>query len=871
MPVTLEVHPLSDALQDLKHHRSTQTTMKRPINSVSLLSLVLGCIAATAQAQWVSFTNATATRLSAPAALTGQDNIEKDFAFADFDQDGDIDLVVMRKFPGSIQSTCTGCGFFRDLILMNENGVLTDRTQLYGTAADAAGSQGMMDEVNDRDVEAFDVDNDGWVDLITATTMSDTVSAMLGQPRVYRNLGDDAQGNWRGFRFEDARIPTLVATNGTTANPRLCDLAVADFNGDGFVDLYYVDYDTPETSGTICIDMNNDGDTNDAGECQQSPAEDAAKDYDNKLLYNWGNTAGSPGPGYFYDTTTTKMTSAQLAAAFGNMCMAGDFNLDGLQDVIRVNTLTGGQDVAVLTNRTGSSGPGQTWSLKSVYPGLAPYGMNVGDLDNNGRLDFVIADDGQDRYCLNTGNDSTGQPNFSINVIAGSPSEFGNTISIADLNRDGRNDVIVTDIDADLGPFCPSSGRRTKIYKNTGTTSALLVEDGLILTTAELSNLFDVAVFDINGDQWPDMVTGGCAGLKVFINNPPVPLTYAFPSGRPNEIMRGQTTDFPVTISASTGGIVANSAQLVSRINGGAWSSSPLIAGSTAGSYTVRLPATTCSQQLDYYLTATSTTAGNPVVNSPANAPATFYSPDTISGTLVIVDETFEGSTTGWTASADAALTAGGWQVGDPIGSVSSGSQSEPADDHTPAPGVRCFVTQLSTAGQTAGQHDVDGGYAYLTSPAFTNGGQDVQISYWKWYFCSTTTALDPFDVQVSIDNGPWVLLERDVSNTGQWQQRVKLLSDAAQPGQSFRLRLAIADQGTAGVLEGGFDDLRITRAECVTPCPTDIDGDNATGGSDLAMVLSGWGQPGITDLDGSGATDGSDMAMLLSAWGNCN
>jgi len=134
--------------------------MNSPTISVSLLSLALGCIATTAQAQWVSFINQTSSRLSAPAALTGQDNIEKDFAFADFDQDGDIDLVVMRKFPGSIQSTCTGCGFFRDLILMNENGVLTDRTQLYGTAADAAGSQGMMDEVNDRDVEAFDVDND---------------------------------------------------------------------------------------------------------------------------------------------------------------------------------------------------------------------------------------------------------------------------------------------------------------------------------------------------------------------------------------------------------------------------------------------------------------------------------------------------------------------------------------------------------------------------------------------------------------------------------------------------------------------------------------------------------------------------------------
>ena len=824
-----------------------------------------------ANAQWVSFTNQSSTRLVASAAMTGQDNIEKDFAYADFDRDGDLDLIVMRKFPGSIQSTCTGCGFFRDLLLMNENGVLTDRTSIYGQAADVSGSLGMFDEVNDRDVEAFDVDNDGWVDLITATTMSDTVNAMLGQPRVYRNLGNNASGQWQGFRFEDARIPELFAKNGSVANPRLCDLAVADFNGDGFVDLYYVDYDTPETSGTICIDMNNDGDTIDAGECQQSPAETATKDYDNKLLYNWGNTAGGPGPGFFYDTTTTKMTATQLASAFGNMCNAGDFNSDGLQDILRVNTLTGGQDSAVLTNKTGASGPGQTWSLKSVYPGLAPYGQNVADLNGDGKLDFVIADDGQDRYALNTGNSADGQPNFALTVIAGSPSEFGNTISVGDLNNDGRTDVIVTDIDADLGPFCPSSGRRTKIYKNTGITGGLLAEDTTVLSTADLSNLYDVAVFDINGDGWLDMVTGGCAGLKVFINNPPTPLSFSFPSGNPATILAGSTVNVPVTISTAFGTIEPGSALLYYRINNSAWTTSPLTGG-TAGAYVAQLPATTCGQQLNYYFSATSVSAGNPTVKSPSNAPISFYSPVTTTGTVVVLDETFEGATTEWVATADAALTSGAWQLGDPIGSSVAGAPAEPTDDHTVAPGVKCFVTQLSTAGQVASAHDVDGGVAYLTSPLFTNAGADVQISYWKWYYCSSTTQLDPFESSISIDGGAYVLLERDVANTSAWQLKTKKLSDAANPGQTFRIRFSIADTGTASTLEGGIDDLKITRAECIgaPPCPADISGDRVIDGNDLASLLSGWGNSGSSDVNGDGFTDGTDLAIVLSAWGAC-
>lgn len=827
--------------------------------------------ATSASAQWVTYANQTSTRLVASATLTGQDNIEKDFAFADFDHDGDTDLVVMRKFPGSIQSTCTGCGLFRDLILMNENGVLTDRTSLYGTATDAAGSQGMMDEANDRDVEAFDVNNDGWVDLITATTMSDTVNAMLGQPRIYRNLGANASGQWQGFKFEDARIPQLFAKNGTTANPRFCDLAVADFNGDGFVDLYFVDYDTPETSGTICIDLNNDGDTSDTGECQASPAESSTNDYDNKLLYNWGNSGGG-GPGYFYDTTTTKMTSSQLSCAFGNMCMAGDFNGDSLQDIIRICTLTGGQDVAVLTNKTGAGGPGQTWSLKSVYGGLAPYGMNVADLNNDGKLDFIIADDGQDRYCLNTGNAADGQPNYSLTVMSGSPSEFGNTISVGDLNKDGRTDAIICDIDADLGPFCPTSGRRTKIYKNTGTTGGLLAEDTTILPTADLSNLFDVAVFDVNGDSWLDLVTGGCAGLRVWINQPPIALSFAFPSGHPSTIIAGATTDVPVTISALIGTIQGGSETLLSRINSGPWSTTALLSGGAAGSYIARLPATACGDSLSYYVSARSTSNGNPTVTSPANAPTGTYSTDTVTGTVTLANDDFEASAGGWTATADAALTAGAWQRGDPIGSTSSGAPAEPTNDHTAAPGVNCFVTQLSTTGQAASAHDVDGGSGYLTSPVFTNGGADATISYWRWYFCSSTTQLDAFETAVSIDGGQWIYVERASANTTAWEQCSFRLGQLATPGTSFRVRFSIADTGTASTLEAGIDDVSVLKDECTSApsCPADLSGDGIVGGPDLTIIFSGWGGPGNGDIDGNGTTDGLDLGIVLGAWGNC-
>src|SRR5690606_12655548 len=141
---------------------------------------VAGLLAGSAFGQnWVNYVNETSTRLVAAPELVVNDNLEKDFGWGDFDNDGDIDIVVMRKFPGSIQ------GGFRNILLMNEGGVLVDRTEEFGSDSDVEGYFGLLDPTNDREVEVVDVNNDGWLDLVTATTMSDNLNAILGQPRVY--------------------------------------------------------------------------------------------------------------------------------------------------------------------------------------------------------------------------------------------------------------------------------------------------------------------------------------------------------------------------------------------------------------------------------------------------------------------------------------------------------------------------------------------------------------------------------------------------------------------------------------------------------------------------------------------------------------
>jgi hypothetical protein len=58
--------------------------------------------------------------------------------------------------------------------------------------------------------------------------------------------------------------------------------------------------------------------------------------------------------------------------------------------------------------------------------------------------------------------------------------------------------------------------------------------------------------------------------------------------------------------------------------------------------------------------------------------------------------------------------------------------------------------------------------------------------------------------------------------------------------------------------------------SDCV--CPGDFDEDGQVGGSDLTVLLAGWGDGDpLADLNEDGLVDGADLTLLLSAWGSCN
>ena len=442
--------------------------------------------------QWVTFAEEPGL-LSVPDPISGLD-IEVDFAWGDLDQDGWTDLVVVRKEPFSALGKRT------NLLLRNEYGVLTDRTASFATASDVPGDQGFATPTADRDVTLSDVDLDGWLDVITAVDVSPADSKAVGHPRVYRNLG--SAGAWLGLEYQEARIPQLlVHGSGLPVNPLFLSVSAGDVTADGAPDLYFTDKESDPL---------------------YSPP--AGTDLDDRLLVNDGH-------GWFADESLQRMTPTMLDSEFGAHARIADVNLDGVADVVKNTTLNHPLEISVLYNDP--SNAGQFHIFDPFYEGGEPYHFDLGDLNNDGRLDVVIADDLQDRYMYNTGTDLLGRvvwgPKRTFEFLTGGDDGFGSNPLVVDLDEDGWNDVVMCDI-SDGTPT--GYVRRIHIYHNPGGAvgeEILLREErehggssswlGAVgLYEDDLGAGHDVAAFDVDGDGDKDLILGRKDGTFAWAN-----------------------------------------------------------------------------------------------------------------------------------------------------------------------------------------------------------------------------------------------------------------------------------------------------------------------------------------------------------------
>ncbi|MBW7906764.1 MAG: FG-GAP-like repeat-containing protein [Phycisphaerae bacterium] len=793
--------------------------------------LLVGSTLAAAQ-NWATFVNETASRLVGEPSVTTSDPEEKSYAIGDVDQDGDLDLVVARKVPFTV------AGGRRNVLFMNEgiaeghakNGVLVDRTAQYAPK--------LLDTTMDRDVILVDVTGDGWLDIITATTLGVGLPKSFSHPRVYVNLGNDPNGNWLGFRYDAGdvdRIPTFPTP------PAFASVTAGDIDGDGDIDLYFTDY-----SASVASNPNYQG---------LQPLND-------RLLINNGS-------GFFTDESSLRMTSEMLQSAFGTSSVIADMNGDNRKDVVKDTALFFPQRISVSYNSVANHG---YFDRFSVIYSSAPYFVQVADLNNDNRMDVIAVDDGTDRYLLNTGNNAQGMAVFTTIAFSGDDG-FGGNAYAEDLNNDGFRDVLITDVDIDIA----GCNRRMHIYRNLGNTpNVSLVEQGTLgIGAANLQGTHDVAVFDINGDGWKDLVIGRCNTTAVWMNQPPAGLIFAYPDGLPSMVPVNESTTFRVAVTPIGGAQhVAGSGKIFVSVG-----QQPFVSSSMTylgnNTYEATLPALPCAGRLRFYVSGDA--VGGGTYYDPSNAPASSYRVVAAAGLSIDRDE-IEGDVGEWSVENGAGLTYGAWEQAIPNGTAVPGGLAAPDQDATAGPGVMAFVTGNGPPGGPASQYDVDGGPTRLISPVIDLEGTDADISYARWFFCDDegVTGQDWLVTEISNNGGAsWVFVQRTSGTAQNWETVTFTVSDYVVPTANVRVRFTTDDTPNNSITEGGIDNFEVRKLICGSPCPGDIDGDGYIGQADLGLLLSSFakcqGDPGFdpdADIDGDGCVGQSDLGLLLGDFG---
>jgi hypothetical protein len=171
----------------------------------------------------------------------------------------------------------------------------------------------------------------------------------------------------------------------------------------------------------------------------------------------------------------------------------------------------------------------------------------------------------------------------------------------------------------------------------------------------------------------------------------------------------------------------------------------------------------------------------------------------------------------GWLVNADGTdtATAGVWQWGDPHATYAAGRQMQPENVTS---GRYAFTTGAG-AGVSASANDLDGGRTTATSTAFDLPARAGQKLQFRWTFAHDATSGpdDEFRVEVidtSTGAATTVMSTLGVPVVWNVLWRASSIDLSAFAGKTIRLRFSATDAGTNGILEAGFDDVRVTQPQ---------------------------------------------------------
>ena len=228
-------------------------------------------------------------------------------------------------------------------------------------------------------------------------------------------------------------------------------------------------------------------------------------------------------------------------------------------------------------------------------------------------------------------------------------------------------------------------------------------------------------------------------------------------------------------------------------------------------------------------------------------------------GERIVASYDFEaGGAEGWSVAAPNDASTGNWERGDPVG-----TQAQPENDNTEAPGTRCWFTGQGSQGGSLGANDVDGGRTTLLSPNFDlDGAVSATLRFAHWYSndAGGNSGADIFEVDVSANGGTsWTNAATfgpsGAQTTGGWQESEIDLGALGALTSDVRVRFIASDLGGGSIVEAAIDDVSVVAIDPPT-CPAPV--------NYCALSPNGAGIGSFISVAGS--QDVMDMDLTLSA-----
>ena len=335
-----------------------------------------------------------------------------------------------------------------DLVFSNRfNGVSSAiNSYIYFGTATGPAKQGRvgLPTLGAAGASAADLNGDGHLDLVFANS---DLAKKQGNSLVLHQREINSYIYWGSGSGYAAANRTELPTVGAAGN------AVADLNGDGYLDIVFANRASDKS---VLV---------------------------NSYIY-WGSASGF-----------SKANRAELPTSGARGVTVADLDGDGRLEIVISNASDGTSNKVNSFIYWGTS-TGYSAAKRGELPTVGAAGNTVADLDGDGKLEIVFANNGDgatnavDSYIY-----WGGASGYAVTNRTSLPSVGAAGVSVADVDGDGRLDIVLS---------CQADGTKTKLMSQVyhGSAAGFSKQHRTLLPTVGAGGNL---VADLNGDGYPDV------------------------------------------------------------------------------------------------------------------------------------------------------------------------------------------------------------------------------------------------------------------------------------------------------------------------------------------------------------------------------